>query len=33
MERGMKLIGCSNDQVLLWNGVSTMTKDLVAARG
>lgn len=33
MERGMKLIGCGNDQMLLWNGVSAMTKELIAARG
>ena len=33
MERGMKLIGCGNDQVLLWNAVSAMSKELISARG
>lgn len=31
--RGMKLIGCANDQVLLWNAVSQLAGELRAGRG
>lgn len=33
MERGMKLIGCSQDLLILWGAVSAMAQELKAARG
>ncbi len=33
MQRGMKLVGCGNDQVLLWNAVSQLAAELRQGRG
>ena len=33
IDRGMKLVGCGNDLMLLWNATSQLTKELHAARG